>query len=77
MVLRLPKQGIRCRLIGVQPCGDGKDEITGSWSRAALEILNAAVQPGEEITVMFGHPCEDIYPIKVCIFAIFFLFIDY
>uniref|UniRef100_A0A915AN51 Tudor domain-containing protein n=1 Tax=Parascaris univalens TaxID=6257 RepID=A0A915AN51_PARUN len=65
MVLHLPKQGIRCRLIGVQPCGDGKDETTRSWSSAALEVLNAALPPGEEVTVVFGHPCEDVYPIRV------------
>lgn len=77
MVLRLPKQGIRCRLAGVQPCGDGKDEDTGLWSKEAQEVLNASVQPGEGVMMMFGHPCEDIYPIRVCNFADFPSFFEW
>ncbi|VDM39424.1 unnamed protein product [Toxocara canis] len=66
MVLALPRLGIQCRLAEIEPCGIGKDDETGSWSTEALQLLNAVIPPGEEITVIFGHPDEEtVYPVKV------------
>lgn len=61
--------GIRCRLEGVRPAGNGLGVKGNVWSRKALSLINSVIPLNKQFPAFIGPPEADgVRPIRVTCF---------